>query len=628
MKNKAVYFAGAIVIILLLVVGVVLFTNKAKSPIGTTVPSGSTSTTGQTPILITDPPQVPAGTQSLIIDYSNEQVQVNNAGSSSWISASGSGSVDLISVVNLSQTIGRVSLPTGAIIDAVRFNVTAATIEINGTVYNVTLPSSTFTAQIVGSSTLNSSSGVVVDLSPAIATIVTDNSTIYVLVPSLKALLIGDTSNSTTQVIGARVRLPARAFYRLLHASPNITITSASVVANDNLTSISITVKDNSNSSVTIRHAEVFGSVSVLFNNSAVQAYSNMLVQKFNSRVQNSTYCTAYAKGSASGSLNSTLGIYNNYGGYAVKINNSICTQPVLNMFSQELNSKINQFVSRTQLELSHSRVLLFSVNSAGSLSLPANEDGLFNTTGIMIRPGQSATLHFSGVLGTSNGKIIADLVAGNIYSMSVQGTNSTTSTSASIGNIAATGTSASASSTTTAPSTTTQSTSTVSPTTVVNITTTTGYTVNIAYNASVGGDYLTNATGWTMYLYTPDTPNSGASTCYTSCAAFWPPVTYTANSLRLPTALSASSFGTITRTGGTEQLTYDGYPLYYYVGDKSAGSVKGQGVGGIWYVLNVPKIIIPTGIQAPIANVTTNANVTAMSTATTTVGGGYGGYG
>ncbi len=139
--------------------------------------------------------------------------------------------------------------------------------------------------------------------------------------------------------------------------------------------------------------------------------------------------------------------------------------------------------------------------------------------------------------------------------------------------------------------STTQQSTTTVAE--VNNSNATEAYTVGIAYNATVG-NYLVNATGWTVYLYTPDAPYSGKSTCYSTCATYWPPVSYTANSLVLPPTLNASNFNTIARTDGTDQLTYKGYPLYYYLGDRSAGSVKGQGVGKIWYVLNVPKLIIP----------------------------------
>jgi len=117
-------------------------------------------------------------------------------------------------------------------------------------------------------------------------------------------------------------------------------------------------------------------------------------------------------------------------------------------------------------------------------------------------------------------------------------------------------------------------------------------YGVNVAYNATVG-NYLVNATGWTLYLYTSDTPNSAKSTCYGGCATYWP-IFYVAN-LTVPAGLNQSAFGTINRTDGTKQLTYDGWPLYYYLGDKAPGQLSGQGVGGTWYAVTVPVATVPT---------------------------------
>jgi len=49
---------------------------------------------------------------------------------------------------------------------------------------------------------------------------------------------------------------------------------------------------------------------------------------------------------------------------------------------------------------------------------------------------------------------------------------------------------------------------------------------------------------------------------------------------------------GTITRADGTVQVTYNGWPLYYYASDKASGDVMGEGVGNVWYV------ITPEGMQ------------------------------
>jgi predicted lipoprotein with Yx(FWY)xxD motif len=100
----------------------------------------------------------------------------------------------------------------------------------------------------------------------------------------------------------------------------------------------------------------------------------------------------------------------------------------------------------------------------------------------------------------------------------------------------------------------------------------------------TIGGvKILTNAKGFTLYSFAPDTPTT--SKCYGSCAAYWPPVTGTAAGTSLPGKVT-----TITRTDGSHQLTYNGHPLYTYIGDSHPGQDSGNKVnlnGGLW--LDVP---------------------------------------
>jgi predicted lipoprotein with Yx(FWY)xxD motif len=92
----------------------------------------------------------------------------------------------------------------------------------------------------------------------------------------------------------------------------------------------------------------------------------------------------------------------------------------------------------------------------------------------------------------------------------------------------------------------------------------------------------LTSADGSTLYWFVPDSP--AASRCTGSCAAYWPPVIGT------PTAgpgVTTGKLGTIKRPGGTTQATYDGHPLYTYIGDKAPGQARGNKLdlnGGYWY--------------------------------------------
>src|SRR6516225_10414115 len=95
------------------------------------------------------------------------------------------------------------------------------------------------------------------------------------------------------------------------------------------------------------------------------------------------------------------------------------------------------------------------------------------------------------------------------------------------------------------------------------------------------GTAVLTNAAGFTLYWFAPDT--STASKCTGSCATFWPPV-------KGPVTAGSGVTGTlatITRSDGTTQATYMGHPLYTYSGDTAAGQNKGNGLnasGGLWY--------------------------------------------
>ncbi len=99
------------------------------------------------------------------------------------------------------------------------------------------------------------------------------------------------------------------------------------------------------------------------------------------------------------------------------------------------------------------------------------------------------------------------------------------------------------------------------------------------------GADLLTNANGLTLYWFAPDT--STKSACYGSCAAYWPPVTGTPSAGPGVTG----TLGTITRTGGTTQATYDGHPLYTYIGDSAPGQATGNNLnlnGGLWHVVPI----------------------------------------
>jgi predicted lipoprotein with Yx(FWY)xxD motif len=124
---------------------------------------------------------------------------------------------------------------------------------------------------------------------------------------------------------------------------------------------------------------------------------------------------------------------------------------------------------------------------------------------------------------------------------------------------------------------------------------------VNLEQNDSLGS-VLVDDKGMTLYLFTKDTPNT--SVCYDKCATAWPPL-LTGDKPSAGEGVDASLLGTTTRKDGSTQVTYNGWPLYYYEKDKAPGDVTGQDVGGVWFVLSAAgdKVESAAATEAPAAS-------------------------
>lgn len=110
-------------------------------------------------------------------------------------------------------------------------------------------------------------------------------------------------------------------------------------------------------------------------------------------------------------------------------------------------------------------------------------------------------------------------------------------------------------------------------------------------------GEIMTDSSGNSLYLFTPDSRN--VSVCEGQCLTAWPPVMLspkdTLANVELQSGLRRSKLGVAMRADGSRQLTYNGWPLYYWFQDKAAGDVKGQWVNNIWFVLNAEGNAITT---------------------------------
>lgn len=95
-------------------------------------------------------------------------------------------------------------------------------------------------------------------------------------------------------------------------------------------------------------------------------------------------------------------------------------------------------------------------------------------------------------------------------------------------------------------------------------------------------GDILVGPEGFTLYVFTNDT--DGESVCYDQCAQAWPAVP---SDTPIGSELDAAMFGSATRDDGSGQLTVNGMPLYWFQSDLEAGETNGQGVNGVWFVVD-----------------------------------------
>lgn len=97
-------------------------------------------------------------------------------------------------------------------------------------------------------------------------------------------------------------------------------------------------------------------------------------------------------------------------------------------------------------------------------------------------------------------------------------------------------------------------------------------------------GTVVVDGQGMVVYQFDQDEPGSGTSTCTGQCARNWPAVPGDGSA---EVEGVTGEVGSITGVDGQSQLTLEGWPLYYYVGDQEPGDTSGQGVNDVWWVLS-----------------------------------------
>ena len=103
-------------------------------------------------------------------------------------------------------------------------------------------------------------------------------------------------------------------------------------------------------------------------------------------------------------------------------------------------------------------------------------------------------------------------------------------------------------------------------------------------------GTVLTDGKGITVYMFATDV-RGRPSRCYDICAVQWPAVVLPPGVPRplIGPGIRPALLGTVARTDGSTQVTYNGWPLYLWPPDKAPGQATGQALtnaGGLWYAL------------------------------------------
>jgi hypothetical protein len=238
----------AAMLVAVIVIAAVLVAN----PLSSLTPSQK-PTPGSFLVMLTDPPTVPAGTTILNLTYSNITLYVVYSNKTSkWLPIPVSGTVDLLKLENMSETIASTQIPNNSTVEKIQFTITKVDANVSGTVYPVTTLSSTLVISIANSKINETFSGVLVDFNPTLVMIqATDsNGTLvdyFVLVPSATATIV--TSLSRAQVkVGTIVELGQNDRVKLVHVvesfSQYLTIASASLSVNGNVTSLNVTLKN------------------------------------------------------------------------------------------------------------------------------------------------------------------------------------------------------------------------------------------------------------------------------------------------------------------------------------------------------------------------------------------------
>ncbi|MCL5427661.1 MAG: hypothetical protein M1321_00570 [Candidatus Marsarchaeota archaeon] len=447
MVNK--YIVAGIVIIVIAIVGVALTlgNNGAAGGSGsqniTTAPRTAATQgapQGGVVLALTDPPEVPPGTNSLTLSYTGIMLhEVGSSNATGFVDVNSSGSVDLLALTNVSQIVAIAKVPVNTSFDSIVFAGAAARITINGSSYNVTVPSSRLQIKVLGN--LQNNSTALIDLAPSIVQVYGGaNATqdVFVMVPFAKAVVVTNSSANVQVKVGARAQINIHERAQLEQGNANVSIGSASLAEHGNTMIVSVTVKNNGNASVTLRHLFIRGLLVTSFNGAVgaeTGASTNLGVNigaypryDYNTTTAIGLNASVNGKEGSNNPENSSHENSSGNGSVGVSIGNNAnaSLEDAIKSDLHEsgnLSARARAYINGS-IEFRHymHSSLNFIIGANGTLSLPQTELEAEGQSGYVLTPGASVTLEYDKGATFGESGMGVQFISNQTYSVVVQG--------------------------------------------------------------------------------------------------------------------------------------------------------------------------------------------------------------
>ncbi len=321
-------------------------------------PQSSAPDTGLLAVQLTDPPNVPNGVTDVFINYSEIDVHIASVGlASGWYAVANSSNVDLMSLVNVSVTLGSAPVSSG-VFNLVRFDINSATVTFLGKNYTARVPSNHLTIPIFSGGiriAANASAGVLIDFSPTVVPLWNKSTAGFILVPVAKGFPIPGQYWSPSLV--QRGERDNRHWWSSFETNAGTAVSIQSARLSPNF--LRVVVKNTGNESVTLTGIAVSANISV---------------------------------------PNSSTSLTLNPGSHFIQINSDV-------MIAQ--NTASDDYYGKLRT------IATFAILSNGSLVQPsAGLEIPQSSLGFVMAPGQTQTFVYSSNIATLN---IAEILSGAI---------------------------------------------------------------------------------------------------------------------------------------------------------------------------------------------------------------------